>query len=51
MALLPGEKAVLVVVLTPIGIDVRFYLDAGKKVLDRAAECVEDTRRAGWSSV
>ncbi len=47
----PGEQLLLLVVLTPSEIDVRFFLEAGKELCDQVAECVEDTRRSGWGIV
>ncbi len=51
MKMQPGEQPLVIVVLTPTGIDVRYSRDAGKELLDDAAECVEDTRRAGWGII
>ncbi len=43
-----GEQGLLLVVLTPSEIDVRFFQDAGNELLDQVAECVEDTQQSGW---
>ncbi len=51
MRVRPGERPLVLVVLTPTGINVRFFQDAGKELLDQVAECVEDTQRSGWGII